>query len=106
MWFLFTVFILNFIECQDICSFLKPNGTFNGIQVYKWYSNSGYTYRMFNSEGTDWEFHYDNDNNTISADINTLSNDSIGLTKRFFIEAINQNNDKQYFNCFVKQSVI
>ena len=60
--FLALVLSLNSIESQELCSFLKPNGTYEGLGVYKSYKTESHGYYLYNRYGTEWKFNFDRNN--------------------------------------------
>ena len=106
------VLSLTAMQCQDICSFLKPNGKYEGTGVYKYqYSFKSGGYYMFNKNGTEWQFDIFGD--TVKEFENKTRTFDPSIVKRFGVRysipdvlIFETVYDKFHYNCYVQKEVI
>ena len=107
------------INCEDSvfippdwCPYIKPNGTYKGLAIYRRYRSleeKESDFVMFNRAGDEWLFKFEykgKDNYDIHVLNDTLKrNTSEGVLFRFGIYRKRESIGRQYLDCSVKQRV-
>ena len=104
-----TIFILvlslNSIESQELCSFLKPKGTYEGLGVYKSYTQTD-SYYFYNRYGTEWKFNFDqNEVSMFANETQTFDPSTTNFGVKYDIIEGGPSKVLSY-NCFIRLPVI
>ena len=73
----FTALRLTSVECEDWCSLIKPNGTYEGLGMYRHFGvkDKGFgSYVMYNRAGTQWMFGIRNTTDRHEIDLEMIDN--------------------------------
>ena len=104
---------LTSIRCEDWCSLIKPNGSYEGLGMYRHFKVNTKelgTYHMYNRAGTEWMFEIDYSDNQYSLKMkenSTKESDQKDVVLRygFYLGHRSSGLKDSVFDCTVKTVV-